>query len=137
MLNVLFLFVALMFKENDGFIQPITDKRSTSTFLSMKLMGNFDALLFDCDGVIAETERDIHRVTFNSAFQEAGLTTTVWDEGVQKHSHCIQYIVVFSLLLHHIIFYTHRHHHQFTLHSVLALSLFLYFILFLFSLLSI
>ena len=26
---------------------------------------NFDALLFDCDGVIAETERDAHRVTFN------------------------------------------------------------------------
>jgi beta-phosphoglucomutase-like phosphatase (HAD superfamily) len=44
----------------------------------MKLMGNFDALFFDCDGVIAETERDAHRVTFNSAFKEKGLTTE-WD----------------------------------------------------------
>jgi hypothetical protein len=51
--------------------------RSTSQ-VSMKLMGNFDALLFDCDGVIAETERDAHRVTFNSAFKEKGLTTE-WD----------------------------------------------------------
>lgn len=51
--------------------------RKAST-LSMKLMGNFDALLFDCDGVIAETERDAHRVTFNSAFEEKGLKT-IWD----------------------------------------------------------
>eukprot|EP00596_Hydrurales_sp_CCMP1899_P000966 CAMPEP_0119034588 /NCGR_PEP_ID=MMETSP1177-20130426/1578_1 /TAXON_ID=2985 /ORGANISM="Ochromonas sp, Strain CCMP1899" /LENGTH=295 /DNA_ID=CAMNT_0006992113 /DNA_START=141 /DNA_END=1028 /DNA_ORIENTATION=- len=49
-----------------------------ATTLSMKLMGNFDALLFDCDGVIAETEKDAHRVTFNSAFKEKGLTTE-WD----------------------------------------------------------
>eukprot|EP01036_Dinobryon_divergens_P025032 gene25032-33542_t len=34
----------------------------------MRLYNNFDALLFDCDGVIAETERDAHRVTFNQAF---------------------------------------------------------------------
>jgi HAD superfamily hydrolase (TIGR01509 family) len=29
-----------------------------------------DALVFDCDGVIAETERDGHRVSFNQAFAE-------------------------------------------------------------------
>ena len=29
-----------------------------------------DALLFDCDGVIADTERDGHRVAFNKAFVE-------------------------------------------------------------------
>ena len=34
---------------------------------------NFDALLFDCDGVIAETERDAHRCAFNKAFREKGL----------------------------------------------------------------
>lgn len=39
---------------------------------------DFDALLFDCDGVIAETERDAHRVTFNEAFKSKGLST-VWD----------------------------------------------------------
>ena len=37
-----------------------------------------DALLFDCDGVLADTERDGHRVAFNRAFAEAGLADT-WD----------------------------------------------------------
>jgi HAD superfamily hydrolase (TIGR01509 family) len=32
-----------------------------------------DALLFDCDGVLAETERDGHRVAFNRAFAELGI----------------------------------------------------------------
>ncbi|WP_051013638.1 HAD-IA family hydrolase [Pararhodospirillum photometricum] len=32
------------------------------------------ALLFDCDGVLADTERDGHRVAFNHAFTDAGLT---------------------------------------------------------------
>ncbi len=31
------------------------------------------ALIFDCDGVIVDTERDGHRVAFNRAFQEKGL----------------------------------------------------------------
>lgn len=44
---------------------------------------NFDALLFDCDGVIAETERDAHRVTFNQAFREKGIDKSVeWDAGL-------------------------------------------------------
>ena len=37
---------------------------------------NYDwpqALLFDCDGVLADTERDGHRVTFNAAFAAKGL----------------------------------------------------------------
>jgi len=32
-----------------------------------------EALFFDCDGVIAETERDAHRVTFNEAFKAKGV----------------------------------------------------------------
>jgi beta-phosphoglucomutase-like phosphatase (HAD superfamily) len=28
------------------------------------------ALLFDCDGVLVDTEKDGHRVTFNQAFAE-------------------------------------------------------------------
>jgi HAD superfamily hydrolase (TIGR01509 family) len=40
---------------------------------SSKLFENIDALLFDCDGVLAETERDGHRVTFNKAFEAKGL----------------------------------------------------------------
>lgn len=31
-----------------------------------------EAVLFDCDGVIAETERDGHRVAFNKAFKLKG-----------------------------------------------------------------
>ena len=33
------------------------------------------ALIFDCDGVLVDTERDGHRVAFNDAFRAAGLTT--------------------------------------------------------------
>mmetsp|Transcript_17065 Transcript_17065/g.65070 ORF Transcript_17065/g.65070 Transcript_17065/m.65070 type:complete len:261 (-) Transcript_17065:761-1543(-) len=35
-------------------------------------------LLFDCDGVLAETERDGHRIAFNEAFKEFEVDT-VWD----------------------------------------------------------
>ena len=35
-----------------------------------------DALIFDCDGVLVDTERDGHRVAFNAAFEEAGLALT-------------------------------------------------------------
>lgn len=33
------------------------------------------ALIFDCDGVLVDTERDGHRVAFNRAFAEKGLDT--------------------------------------------------------------
>lgn len=39
------------------------------------------ALLFDCDGVLLETE-ELHRVAYNEAFQEFGLTTV---EGAPVH----------------------------------------------------
>jgi HAD superfamily hydrolase (TIGR01509 family) len=32
------------------------------------------ALFFDCDGVLADTERDGHRIAFNAAFRESGLS---------------------------------------------------------------
>jgi HAD superfamily hydrolase (TIGR01509 family) len=38
------------------------------------------ALIFDCDGVLVDTERDGHRVAFNRAFREAGLSTE-WSIG--------------------------------------------------------
>lgn len=41
-------------------------------------MAEFKALIFDCDGVIAETEADGHRVAFNRVFQEEGLGVE-WD----------------------------------------------------------
>ncbi|MDR1212519.1 MAG: HAD-IA family hydrolase [Propionibacteriaceae bacterium] len=37
------------------------------------------ALIFDCDGVLADTERDGHRVAFNRLFAEAGLPLR-WDD---------------------------------------------------------
>ncbi|HEX4140521.1 MAG TPA: HAD family hydrolase [Candidatus Methylacidiphilales bacterium] len=40
-----------------------------------------EALIFDCDGVLADTERDGHRVAFNRAFEEEGLDT-IWDVGL-------------------------------------------------------
>ncbi len=36
------------------------------------------ALIFDCDGVLVDTERDGHRVAFNEAFQKHGLDVE-WD----------------------------------------------------------
>ena len=33
------------------------------------------ALIFDCDGVLVDTERDGHRVAFNAAFRAAGIDT--------------------------------------------------------------
>ena len=36
-------------------------------------------LLLDCDGVLADTERDGHRVAFNRAFWEMGLPLE-WDD---------------------------------------------------------
>jgi len=37
------------------------------------------AVLFDCDGVLVDTERDGHRVAFNKAFADSGLAIE-WDE---------------------------------------------------------
>jgi len=39
------------------------------------------ALIFDCDGVLVDTERDGHRVAFNRAFADAGLDVS-WDVGL-------------------------------------------------------
>src|SRR6187455_1142903 len=36
------------------------------------------ALIFDCDGVLVDTERDAHRVGFNLAFREMGINAE-WD----------------------------------------------------------
>jgi len=39
------------------------------------------ALIFDCDGVLVDTERDGHRVAFNQAFTRAGFDIS-WDVGL-------------------------------------------------------
>jgi HAD superfamily hydrolase (TIGR01509 family) len=45
-------------------------------------MIDLQALLFDVDGTLADTERDGHRVAFNQAFAEAGLD---WDWSVEMY----------------------------------------------------
>ena len=44
-------------------------------------MAELEALLFDVDGTLADTEREGHRVAFNAAFAEAGLDWQ-WDEAL-------------------------------------------------------
>ncbi len=41
------------------------------------------ALIFDCDGVLADTERDGHRVAFNRAFAQKGYGIE-WDVELYK-----------------------------------------------------
>lgn len=41
------------------------------------------ALIFDCDGVLADTERDGHRVAFNEAFAQLGCGVN-WDAEIYK-----------------------------------------------------
>lgn len=47
------------------------------------MAGRFKALIFDCDGVLAETERDGHRVAFNRTFAEKGYDFE-WDVALYK-----------------------------------------------------
>jgi HAD superfamily hydrolase (TIGR01509 family) len=45
-------------------------------------MGGLQALIFDVDGTLADTERDGHRVAFNQAFATAGLD---WDWSIELY----------------------------------------------------
>ena len=45
-------------------------------------MSTLQALIFDVDGTLADTERDGHRVAFNRAFADAGLD---WDWSVERY----------------------------------------------------
>jgi HAD superfamily hydrolase (TIGR01509 family) len=46
------------------------------------IMSELQALIFDVDGTLADTERDGHRVAFNQAFEEAGLD---WNWSVELY----------------------------------------------------
>jgi HAD superfamily hydrolase (TIGR01509 family) len=48
---------------------------------------SLQALLFDVDGTLAETERDGHRIAFNRAFAEAGLD---WEWGVSLYGELLR-----------------------------------------------
>lgn len=46
-----------------------------------------DALIFDVDGTLADTERDGHRVAYNRAFREAGLD---WEWSVGRYQRLLE-----------------------------------------------
>ena len=46
-----------------------------------------EALIFDCDGVLVDTERDGHRVAFNMAFMEMGIPEE-WD--IKEYKNLVQ-----------------------------------------------
>lgn len=47
--------------------------RASTTGCTLRMAAEGFALLFDCDGVLADTERDGHRIAFNDAFVEKGI----------------------------------------------------------------
>jgi HAD superfamily hydrolase (TIGR01509 family) len=51
------------------------------------LQASLEAILFDCDGVIADTERDGHRVAFNRAFAASGIDER-W--GIDLYGHLLE-----------------------------------------------
>lgn len=61
-----------------SFVKPAFShlRESKETTLSAATL---EAILFDCDGVLADTERDGHRKAFNRAFGEEGIEEE-WDE---------------------------------------------------------
>lgn len=64
-----------MGKERSRFSQRLTQHMCAS---STAMSASLEAILFDCDGVLADTERDGHRPAFNQAFDENSLDL-VWD----------------------------------------------------------
>ena len=46
--------------------------------LQARDFGGIEALLFDCDGVLVDTEAEGHRVAFNKAFKEKGEPHISW-----------------------------------------------------------
>ncbi|CAO2824724.1 unnamed protein product [Amaranthus hypochondriacus] len=61
---------------NDLHIKLMSDKKSSRVVRCS--VSPPAALLFDCDGVLVDTERDGHRVSFNDTFTERGLGVS-WD----------------------------------------------------------
>ena len=57
-----------------SFAPPLAASSSLSS-----IPHKLDAILFDCDGVLADTERDGHRISFNMAFASFDIDD-VWDK---------------------------------------------------------
>ena len=63
-----------------AFVAPAP--HSSSVRDTSALSAALEAILFDCDGVLADTERDGHRPAFNRAFKENGIDE---DWGVDRY----------------------------------------------------
>ncbi|KAL2932705.1 CBBY-like protein [Bienertia sinuspersici] len=64
---------------NDLYSKPMNKKKSSILVkCSVSSPALPAALLFDCDGVLVDTEKDGHRVSFNDTFTERGLGVS-WD----------------------------------------------------------
>ncbi|MEB3224687.1 MAG: HAD family hydrolase [Synechococcus sp.] len=50
-------------------------------------MGQLEALIFDVDGTLANTEKDAHRIAFNRAFADVGLP---WDWSVELYGQLLK-----------------------------------------------
>jgi len=88
LLTVALLLVTIVPGSAFGGLQARRQHLQQKSLMTMKLVDRaFDALLFDCDGVIAETERDAHRVTFNEAFKAKGVTAE-W--GVEEYGELLK-----------------------------------------------
>ena len=62
---------------NLGDSSSSSSSRSSTT--KIQAHQKLEAILFDCDGVLADTERDGHRLAFNIAFKDNGIDES-WDE---------------------------------------------------------
>uniref|UniRef100_A0A7S4AWP9 Uncharacterized protein n=1 Tax=Pseudo-nitzschia australis TaxID=44445 RepID=A0A7S4AWP9_9STRA len=74
LMAVALLFAASLVSVSEGF----------STTSNTNPAPSLDAILWDMDGVLAETERDAHRVAFNRVFAERSLETEWTIEGYGK-----------------------------------------------------
>jgi hypothetical protein len=80
--SFLLLVVTLLLAPALAFLRhatPPTHSRATVRMMAGGIGNKAGwALLFDCDGVLADTERDGHRPCFNIAFQQKGIDCK-WD----------------------------------------------------------
>jgi HAD superfamily hydrolase (TIGR01509 family) len=82
MKSILFLSLAASGSAFTPTLQPTTH---SSTFL--QATQTLEAILFDCDGVLADTERDGHRPAFNRAFQNNNIDE---DWGVELYGKLLE-----------------------------------------------
>lgn len=83
MLKQLTVFVSLVslssaFVSQDGKFLTFGTRNHASSKSNPALSATLEAILFDCDGVLADTERDGHRPAFNRAFTLNSIPTE-WD----------------------------------------------------------